>query len=70
MGEWNKLRRIWESFGGSSVPIVNPLESTITWRKSIYKSERGLQQDLKAVCEKASMAVENRYKLEQFVQHS
>ena len=52
------------------MPIANPSELTHTWRKLISKSKQGLQQDLQAACEKAATAVENKYKLEQCLQHS
>ena len=69
MVEWKQLRRIGKSFGGSNVPIANPLEFTHTWRKSISKPKQGLQQYLQATCEKAATAVENRHKLEQCMKH-
>ena len=69
MGEWKRLRRIGKSFVGHGVSIANPSELTHTWRKFISKPKQGLQQDLQAACENAAMATENRYKLEQCVQH-
>ena len=69
MGEWKRLRRIGKILGGSGVPVANPSELTHTWRKSISKPNQGLQQELQAACEKAATAVENRYKLEQCMQH-
>ena len=69
MGEWKKIRQIGESFGGSGVPILNPLELTHTWRKSISKPKQVLKQDLQAAWEKSATAVENRYKLEHYMQH-
>ena len=50
--------------------IANPSELTYTWRKLISKSKQGLQHDSQATCGKVATAVENRYKLEQFMQHS
>ena len=69
MGDWKKLQRIGKSFGCSGVPIAKPLELNYTWRKLIYRPKQGLQQDLQAECEKEATAAENRYKLEQCVQH-
>ena len=48
MGEWKILQRIGKSFGGSGVPIQNPLELLHTSRKSIYKPKQELQQYLLA----------------------
>ena len=68
MGEWKRLHIIGERFGYFGVHISNPSELTYTWRKSISKPKQGLQQDLQALCENAATTVENRYKLEQYVQ--
>ena len=69
MGEWEQLWRIGKSFGGSGVSISNPSELIYTWRKLISKPKQGLRQGLQATCKKAATDVENRYKLEQCVQH-
>ena len=50
MGGWKRLWRIGKRFGGSSVPIANPLELTHTWRKLISKPKQGFQQDSQAAC--------------------
>ena len=69
MGEWKQLRITGKSFGCSGVPIEKPLELNHTWRKSIYKPKQGLQQDFQDTCKKSATSMENRYKLEQCVQH-
>ena len=69
MVDCKQLRRTAYIFGCSGVPIAEPLELTHTWRKSIVKPKQGLQQDFQAACKKEATDVENRFKLEQSVQH-
>ena len=62
MGEWKRLCRIGNSFGGSGVPIAKPLELTHTWEEVDFQTKTRIETGFAGRLQKDSHGCGKRVK--------